>query len=141
ARSCAGLTVVGVDRSRNMIAVARRLVLEQRLTERVLFLVGDAIALPFPDASFDLVISNSLLHHLTDPIAAFNEMARLAKPSAVILLRDLCRPSRPVFPLHVRWFGRYYSGLMKKLYVDSVRAAYTGSELAALLRHSALADA
>jgi len=78
---------------------------------------------------------------LSDPVEVFNEMARVAKPSGLVLLRDLCRPSRLAFPLHVRWFGRYYSGLMSKLYFDSVRAAYTDRELAELLRRSALADA
>ena len=103
--------------------------------------VADAARLCFPDAFFDFVLSNSLLHHLPSPVEAFNEMARVAKPSGVVLLRDLCRPSRLAFPLHVRWFGRYYSGLMRQLYFDSVGAAYTDRELAELLRRSALADA
>ncbi len=132
---------VGIDRSLNMIRAARRAAAEQGLAERVSFLLGDASRLCFPDACFDLVLSNSLLHHLQAPVAVFNEMARVAKPDGVILLRDLRRPSRLTFPFHVRWYGRYYCGLMKKLYVDSVRAAYTGQELADLLRHSALADA
>ena len=113
----------------------------QRLAERAFFLVADAARLCFPDAFFDFVLSNSLLHHLPSPVEAFNEMARVAKPSGVVLLRDLCRPSRLAFPLHVRWFGRYYSGLMRQLYFDSVGAAYTDRELAELLRRSALADA
>ena len=141
ARRCPELMVVGVDRSVNMIVTARRSAFELGLAGRALFLLGDASKLSFPSASFDLVISNSLLHHLPDPVPVFNEMARLAKPSGVVLLRDLRRPSRLVFPLHVRWFGRYYSGLMRKLYIDSVRAAYTAPELAGLLQRSALADA
>ena len=137
ARCCPELTVVGVDRSMNMIVAARRSALELGLAERALFLVGDASKLSFRNATFDLVISNSLLHH----VAVFNEMARVAKPAGIVLLRDLRRPSRLAFPLHVCWFGRYYSGLMRKLYTDSVRAAYTAPELAGLLQRSALADA
>jgi hypothetical protein len=68
-------------------------------------------------------------------------MARVARPDGIVLVRDLRRPSRLVFPLHVRWYGRYYSGLMKKLYVDSVRAAYTLEELVELLGRSALGPA
>ena len=114
---------------------------KQGLAERAFFFVADAARLCFPDAFFDFVLSNSLLHHLPSPVEAFNEMARVAKPSGVVLLRDLCRPSRLAFPLHVRWFGRYYFGLMRQLYFDSVGAAYTDRELAELLRRSALADA
>ncbi len=141
ARHCPKLRVVGIDRSAKMLRAARRAAEEQGLSPRAAFIVGDAYRLFFPDACFDLVLSNSLLHHLHDPLAAFGEMARVTKPEGVILLRDLRRPSRLLFPLHVRWYGRYYSGLMKKLYVDSVRAAYTDQELADLLHHSALADA
>ena len=141
ARCCPELMVVGVDRSMNMIVAARRSALELGLAERALFLVGDASKLSFRNATFDLVISNSLLHHVADPIPVFNEMARVAKPAGIVLLRDLRRPSRLAFPLHVCWFGRYYSGLMRKLYTDSVRAAYTAPELAGLLQRSALADA
>jgi SAM-dependent methyltransferase len=88
-----------------------------------------------------VVLSNSLLHHLERPAALFQEMARVAKPEGLILLRDLRRPSRLAFPFHVRWHGRYYSGLMYRLFVNSVRAAYTPAELAGLLRESPLAEA
>jgi ubiquinone/menaquinone biosynthesis C-methylase UbiE len=141
ARRCPNLQVVGTDRSVNMIRAARRAAAEQGLSSRARFFVADAHFLCFPDASFDGLLSNSLLHHLRDPLSAFNEMARVVKPDGVVLVRDLRRPSRLLFPLHVRWNGRYYSGLMKKLYADSVRAAYTGEELAELLRRSFLMDA
>jgi hypothetical protein len=49
------------------------------------------------------------------------EIARVARPGAALLLRDLRRPSRPAFPWHVRWYGRQYSGAMYRLYRDSVR--------------------
>lgn len=141
ARRCPKLRVTGVDRSAAMIATARRAAAEQGLAGRTSFFVGDAARLCFPDSTFDVVLSNSVLHHLPDPLPVFAEMARVARPDGIVLVRDLRRPSRLVFPLHVRWFGRYYSGLMRKLYVDSVRAAYTPEELAALLRRSALAPA
>lgn len=141
ARTYPDLGVVGVDRSLNMARAARNSAAEQGLGAQAFFLVADAGQLPFADARFDLVISNSLLHHLPDPIPVFNEMARVASSVGVVLLRDLRRPSRLAFPLHVRWFGRYYSGLMKRLYLNSLRAAYTAPELARLLRRSALATA
>lgn len=141
ARRCPDLRVVGIDYSAEMIRAAQRAAREQGLSDRAAFLVGNASRLSFPDASFDFVLSNSLLHHLHDPVPALGEMARVAQPEGVILLRDLRRPVRLAFPLHVRWYGRYYSGLMKKLYIDSVRAAYTGEEVADLLRQAGLNDA
>ena len=141
ARRCPGVQVVGVDRSASMIQTARNVAVRQGLARRACFLIADATRLSFPDKCFDLVLSNSLLHHLTAPLKVFEEMARVAKPEGSILLRDLRRPSRLAFPLHVRCYGRFYSGLMKKLYVNSVRAAYTCRELTDLLSRSALANA
>jgi len=107
--------------------------------DRVEFFVADGNRLPFPAASFDLVMCNSVLHHLAEPQRLFAEVARLVKPNGAILIRDLRRPSRLAFPLHVRWYGRHYSGLMYKLYRASVCSAYTVAELEALLRASPLA--
>ncbi len=106
--------------------------------DRVQFLVADGNRLPFPDADFDLVICNSVLHHLAQPQRLLAEVAHLVKPDGAILIRDLRRPSRPAYPLHVRWYGRHYSGLMYKLYCASVRSAYTVGELEQMLRASPL---
>jgi ubiquinone/menaquinone biosynthesis C-methylase UbiE len=147
ARRLPGWHFAGLDRSANMVrqAIAARVQAAQRadgnLASRVLFLTGDGGALPFADGSFHLVVCNSVLHHLEQPGRLFAEMARVAAPGGAMLLRDLRRPSRPAYPLHVRWHGRRYSGLMYKLYCNSVRAAYRPEELAGLLRASPLQDA
>jgi ubiquinone/menaquinone biosynthesis C-methylase UbiE len=133
-----GVRVVGVDFSRNMILAARAAADTQRLSARAEFFAGDAKKLPFPDGAFDFVFSNSVLHHLRDPVGMLDEMARVVKPGGIVLLRDLRRPGRLIFPWHVRWYGRHYSGLMRKLFTDSVRAAYTGEELAMMLHASRL---
>jgi len=128
---------IAVDRSKNMIRQGRA---TSAAGLRVCFFVADGTRLPFSDACFDLVMCNSVLHHLSEPHRLFSEVARVASPRGAILVRDLRRPSRFAYPLHVRWYGRHYSGLMYKLYRDSVRAAYTRSELAGMLRASPLAS-
>jgi ubiquinone/menaquinone biosynthesis C-methylase UbiE len=134
---------VGVDRSPNMIAeaVANLAAAGKELAGRVEFHVADGNALPFPGATFDLVLCNSVLHHAPDPEKLLAEISRVAKPRGAILLRDLRRPNRFVHPLHVRWHGRHYSGKMRELYRDSVRAAYTVPELQRLLEASPLRSA
>lgn len=147
ARRLPGWHFAGLDRSANMVrqALAARDQAARRtggdLTSRVQFFTGDGSRLPLADASCDLVVCNSVLHHLEQPLRLLAEIARVARPESAILVRDLRRPSRPAYPLHVRWHGRHYSGLMYKLYCDSVRAAYTPEELAALLSASPLRDA
>ena len=135
------LRLTGVDLSEPMLQKAREVAEEAGVADRLDFRVGDAKSLPLSERSFDLVLCNSLLHHLPDPLALLNEISRVSKPGGAILLRDLRRPSRLEFPLHALWFGRHYSGLMRQLYRDSLRASYTPGELENLLRRSKLAGA
>jgi ubiquinone/menaquinone biosynthesis C-methylase UbiE len=135
-----------VDHSPNMIRQAREnfaaaTKASPRLERRVDFSLADGNRLAFPDASFDLVMCNSVLHHLAQPERLLAEIARLAKPGAAILLRDLRRPSRLTYPLHIHWHGRNYSGTMYRLFCASVRSAYTLPELQSLLNASPLRGA
>jgi ubiquinone/menaquinone biosynthesis C-methylase UbiE len=127
---------VGVDRSPGMIAQARTNLgaAGDAVSARVELEIADGNQLPFPDCSFDLVMCNSVLHHLADPEKLLCEMARLVASNGAILLRDLRRPNRLACPLHVRWHGRNYSGEMLRLYRDSVCAAYTVPELEHMLK-------
>lgn len=136
------LRLTGVDGAPAMIAQARRAA-EQTgvaIAFQVLHLARDGGRLPFADASFDLVTCNSVLHHVADPVFLFDEMARVAKPGGAVLLRDLRRPLAPLFASHAAWFGRHYSGEMRRLYEASLHAAYTAGELQALLARSRLND-
>lgn len=65
----------------------------------------------------------------------------MSKPDGALLLKDLRRPSRLEYPFHALWFGRHYSGLMRQLYLSSLRAAYTRVELEDLVLRSNLSDA
>jgi ubiquinone/menaquinone biosynthesis C-methylase UbiE len=141
ARRCPRLTIVGLDHSRNMVQAARRAAAELGLGGRVFFQQANAGQIPFSGGAFDIVLSNSVLHHLVDPSKVLEEMLRVAKPGGAILVRDLRRPSRLAYPWHVRWYGRHYSGIMKRLFEDSVRAAYTPEELAGLLGRSGISAA
>ena len=54
--------------------------------------VSDAAALPFEDASFDLVLGHAVLHHLPEPERAFAEFMRVLRPGGVLLFAG--EPSR-----------------------------------------------
>ena len=136
-----GLRLTGVDLSEPMLQKARNAAEAAGVADRLDFRLGDAKSLPFSERSFDLVLCNSLLHHLPAPLALLNEISRVSKPGGAILLRDLRRPSRLEFPFHAGWFGRHYSGVMRQLYRDSLLAAYTRTELEDLLQRSKLAGA
>jgi ubiquinone/menaquinone biosynthesis C-methylase UbiE len=132
------LEIIGIDLSNAMLATARNGAIAAGVQKQVRFEPGDAGCLSFPDHHFDLVMCNSVLHHASDPLATLNELARVIHPRGAILLRDLRRPSALLFPFHVAWHGRHYRGVMKRLFTDSVRAAYTRAELEELLTRSGM---
>lgn len=141
ARRSPGLTIVGLDRSRNMVRAACQAAAQAGVEGRVFFQQAHAGQIPCPGGTFDVVFSNSVLHHLADPSKVLEEMLRVARPAGAIVVRDLRRPSGWAYPWHVRWYGRHYSGIMKRLFEDSVRAAYTPEELAGLLGRSGISKA
>ena len=58
------------------------------VAEKVDLRVADSHNLPFPDASFDLVISVNTIHHLINPFATVNECRRVLAPGGKILFSD-----------------------------------------------------
>ena len=133
-----GLKMVGLDRSPTMLACARRNAEQAGVSDRLALLVGDGHSLPFPDHTFALVICNSVLHHARAPGELLRELFRVADGSAPVLLRDLRRPSRPFLRWHLWRHGRHYDGWMRRLFDDSVRAAYTLDELQGFLDQAQL---
>ena len=48
--------------------------------------LGDALALPFPDASFDVAVCVRVLHHFNDPRPLIAELGRIVRPGGVLIL-------------------------------------------------------
>jgi SAM-dependent methyltransferase len=69
---------------------------------------GDAARLPFPDATFDLVLAVEVLEHLPDPGAALDELARVARPGADAVLSV---PSEPLWRALNLARGKYVGDL------------------------------
>jgi len=77
--------VVGVDRGERSIAKAREIARQAGL-ENIEFHVGDVLQLGFPDASFDFVFCNGVLHHTQDMEAGLGELHRVLKPGGQAFL-------------------------------------------------------
>ena len=79
--------VVGIDRSEDVVDEATRSARADG-TANVEFRVADLMALPFDDDSFDVVHAHQVLQHLTDPVGALREMARVTRPGGIVAVRD-----------------------------------------------------
>jgi demethylmenaquinone methyltransferase/2-methoxy-6-polyprenyl-1,4-benzoquinol methylase len=85
-RAAAGGRVVGVDFTEGMLRLARG--------DRVL---GDALALPFPDQAFDAAVSGFALRDVADQGAFVAEMARVTRAGGRVALLEIGRPLRQPF--------------------------------------------
>lgn len=102
--------LVGLDLSPAMLAGARRTA--DRLGRSPTLVRGDAARLPFPDDSFDGVVSSLSTCTFPDPVAALREMARVCRPDGSIRLLEHGRSSvRPIAALQDRFADRHFESM------------------------------
>jgi len=88
--------VVCCDFSHPMLAQARSKFAGKHLDDRCLTVEGDALRLPFPDASFDAVTVGFGVRNLADMGAGFVEILRVLAPGGRLVVLEFSRPSGPV---------------------------------------------
>ncbi len=138
ARRCPTWRVVAADASQPMLDVARDTIRSANITTINLKRV-DAKSTGLPSASFDVVFSNSLLHHVTDALAMWREFGRLTKAGGTIFLRDLARPGSDSEAARiVREHAGNGSPVLQEEFHRSLLAAYTVDEVRDQLRRANL---
>ena len=99
--------VVGADFAAPMIRAAAAKGRKARRPARVVWVIGDALALPFPDATFDSCTVAFGLRNMGDYGAALREMARVLRPGGRLVCLELTPYRRPLLgPLFGWYFGR-----------------------------------
>lgn len=133
--------VVGVDLSLNMLRIAEEHRAVSAHAARVRFERGDAKGLPYADASFDAVCSNTILHHIPDPVPFLRECGRVLKPGGALLVRDLFRPASAQAALAlVRQHCGGEDARAQELFRASLHAALTPAEFRAAADRAGLGD-
>jgi ubiquinone/menaquinone biosynthesis C-methylase UbiE len=128
--------ICAVEMSREMLAVAvRHRARADASAQRMEFVRADAKLLPFAASSVDMIVSNSLIHHIPDPGFVFREIARVLKDSGSaprILIRDLVRPGNETeLRALAEKYSAGWSALQRRLYADSLHAALSLDEVRA----------
>lgn len=90
--------VVALDAASGALEAARATLSDRGLSEQVEVTSGDVMALPFEDASFDVVHAHQVLQHLADPVGALAEMRRLTRPGGIVAVRDAVYSAMTWFP-------------------------------------------
>lgn len=126
-----GHEVTGLDASVASLAVARA----HDASGRASYVEGDALALPFADASFDVACAMDFLEHVEDPAAVIREAGRVLRPGGLFFFHTFNRTLLAwlVVIKGVEWFVRNTPPNLhvKRLFVKpaEVRAACTSSGL------------
>lgn len=87
-------SALGVDASREMLALARGRLAERGLAGRCAVRQADMYRLPLADDSFDAVTLQMVLHYAEDPAAALAEAARVLRPEGALVILDLAAHGR-----------------------------------------------
>jgi ubiquinone/menaquinone biosynthesis C-methylase UbiE len=138
----AAIRVCAVEMSSEMLAVAARNRTRDGVSPgRLQLVTADAKQIPFANRSVGMITSNSLVHHIPDPRAVFQEIARVARPGAPLLIRDLVRPeTQQALEQLLEAHAARWSPLQRTLFSDSLHAALTLDEVKKLLDECGLSD-
>jgi len=134
---------LGIDPAPEMIAIARQNAARAGLAAK--FEVGLVEAMPYPDATFDVVLNRLMMHHLPGDLKArgLAEMRRVLKPGGVCLIVDFEPPKSPIgrhlvehllSPVMVQVDVRSYLPLMVEAGFAEVEAGPTSSKLLSFVR-------
>ncbi|MBI1312749.1 methyltransferase domain-containing protein [bacterium] len=127
-------SVWAVDLAAEMLILGEHNIRMAGMHGRILLEQADAKSLPYDEGEFDVVMSNSIIHHIPVPSDSLREMIRVLRPGGLLFVRDLLRP---VSEADVEDLVRTYAGNendhSQQLFRQSLHAALTIAEVQDLL--------
>lgn len=103
-----GLRLTGIDISPAMVRRARKNMDSLGLHQKIHIEEGAGAAIPFPDHTFDIVVSTAAIHHWKDPVRGLNEVYRVLRGGGYALIYDVVSDT----PSHViQQMKRRFGGL------------------------------
>lgn len=125
--------VTGIDASAPMIRLAEQAVLQAGLSARVTFRCER-----FQDVAganqADAAVSNSLLHHVPNPLQFWHRLRLLVKPGSPVLVMDLLRPESPeAAQAIVDQYAADEPEVLRRDFYNSLLAAFTEDDIGAQL--------
>lgn len=123
ARKRAYIHVTGLDFVPQMLDKAREKTAKKKLTDRITYLQGDALDLPFEADSFDAATVAFGLRNMPDRTGALREMARVVKPGGRVLVLEMTFPENLGMRRFFSWYFKHVIPFMGSV-VSGNRKAY-----------------
>jgi ubiquinone/menaquinone biosynthesis C-methylase UbiE len=130
-----GIKITAIDLAESMLTLGNKNIQTARLEDSITLVQIDSKKMPYPDESFDQVISNSIIHHIPNPLECFKEMIRVTKKDGLLFIRDLLRPFSLV-ELHniVNLHAGDATPKQKQLFTDSLHASLSLAEVREMVK-------
>ena len=126
--------VTGIDLAGEMLKLGRQNIERAGLINRVHLERADAKELAYSDGTYDVVMSNSIVHHIPEPLNVLAQMLRLLRPGVLLFVRDLLRPTDvETVEQIVQTYAGEENPHQQKMFRDSLHAALTLDEIRGLL--------
>lgn len=126
--------VMAIDMAVSMLDLARYNVEAQGMRERITLAQVDAKQMGYDNGAFDVVISNSIIHHIPEPYGCVKEMVRVADDGGIVFVRDLMRPEDlDTLEGLVQTYAGEETEYSQKLFRDSLHAALSLDEIRLLV--------
>ena len=128
------VTITASDLAEQMLIVARTNVQAAGRADSIRLTLSDCKQLPDDDATYDIVMSNSIVHHIPEPLSVLRELWRVLKPGGLLFVRDLLRPDDlATLNQWVRTYAGEANSHQQQMFRDSLHAALTVREVRDLL--------
>jgi SAM-dependent methyltransferase len=133
-RRMARCRVMACDAAASMLDQAQYNLAVEDCAGRIELRHVDAKKLPFHETRFDVVMSNSIVHHIPEPLAVLSEAARVVQPGGLLFFRDLLRPqSEPELDQLVATYAADCDDHQRQMFADSLHAALSFDEIRGLV--------
>ena len=130
-----GLKITAIDLAESMLTLGNKNIQTARLEDSITLVQVDSKKMPYPDESFDQVVSNSIIHHIPNPVECFKEMIRVTKKDGLLFIRDLLRPFSLV---ELQNIVNLHAGdatpKQKQLFTDSLHASLSLAEVREMVK-------
>ncbi len=140
ARAYPRCCIHGVDGSKAMLECGRQAICREQLEPRIELIERYLPATELPRDRYDVVVSNSLLHHLKDPQVLWNSIGRFSEPEAPVFVMDLLHPESES---RAREMTALYASdepeILRRDFYHSLLAAYREDEVCGQLEKAGLA--
>jgi len=126
--------LTGIDLSSQMLQLAASNVAAAGCSSRISLAHTDAKHLPYENNTFAAVISNSILHHIPQPLDVLAEAVRVVERGGILFWRDLIRPAdERTLDRLVEMYAGGENAYQQKLFRDSLWAAFCIDEMQELV--------